>query len=221
MNERLLTAILALGVTFARGAIVYDYSNTAFDIPDGSPIGSSASVNVSGAGASLTDVRVTVNISGGYNGDLYAYLSYNGTAVTLLNRVGVGSGSTFGYSDSGFAVTFASSGSDIHYYNANTPTFANGQLTGTWQADGRTISPFASASSFDSAPRLNLSTFNGINPNGTWTLFIADVSGGAQSRLESWDLDLTAVPEPVNITLTLFGGIGIAACMVRRFRSRR
>src|ERR1043166_7457109 len=48
------------------------------------------------------------------------------------------------------------------------PDNGNGQLTGTWQADGRS-DPLSSS-------RGSLTDFNGLNPNGTWTLFFADQS---------------------------------------------
>ncbi len=41
------------------------------------------------------------------------------------------------------------------------------------------------------------SAFNGVNPNGTWTLFLADTSAGGVSTLQNWQLsmDIVAVPE--------------------------
>jgi subtilisin-like proprotein convertase family protein len=37
----------------------------------------------------------------------------------------------------------------------------------------------------------------GTSPNGTWSLFIADLSGGGVSTVQSWGLqmDIVAVPE--------------------------
>jgi len=70
---------------------------------------------VGGSLARLTDITVTLDISGGYNGDLYGYLSYNGALVPLMNRVGVNGSNPFGSADSGFAVTLVSSGyGNIH-----------------------------------------------------------------------------------------------------------
>src|SRR4029079_4167785 len=81
---------------------------------------------------SISSVTVALNISGGYNGDLYAYLSHDGVLVPLLNRVGVTSGDPFGYSETGFNILLSSSGaSDVHFYNSFSPAFnGNGQLTG-------------------------------------------------------------------------------------------
>jgi subtilisin-like proprotein convertase family protein len=42
-----------------------------------------------------------------------------------------------------------------------------------------------------------LASFLSTNPNGTWSLFIADLSGGGVSTVQSWGLqmDIVAVPE--------------------------
>src|SRR5439155_13228459 len=184
------------------------------NIPDGNPTGWSDSRTVSGiTDFAITDVQVKLNISGGYNGDLYGYLSHGGVLVPLLNRVGVtatGGGNSFGYSDAGFNVILSDSGTyDIHFYGAHSPSFnMNGQLTGTWQADGRSIDPNSSPGSFDSASRVGFSSYNGSNPNGSWTLFFADMSAGEQSQVVSWELDISAVPEPVNMALAVFGALG-------------
>jgi hypothetical protein len=93
-------------------------------------------------------------------------------------------------------------------------------LTGTWQPDGRAIDPQSSPSSFDSASRVGFESFDGMNPNGTWTLFLADLSMGEQSTVVSWSLAITAIPEPTNMALGILAG-GFAACQaVRRWRSQ-
>ena len=54
----------------------------------------------------------------------------------------------------------------------------------------------------------------GSNPNGTWTLFLQDTSGA--ETLVSWGLgDITAVPEPVNVALGIFGGVVLFVIVVR------
>jgi hypothetical protein len=60
-----------------------------------------------------------------------------------------------------------------------------------------------------------------MNPNGTWTLFFADVvQGGGTSTLTSWSLNLTAVPEPVNVALAVFGLCVAGASVGRRIWRR-
>jgi hypothetical protein len=215
--KKLLGAILLPVFCLSSHAAVYTlnydsgFANSGV-IPDGNATGWADSRTVSGISeASITDISVKLNVSGGFNGDLYAYLSYNGVLVPLLNRVGVtgtGGGNSFGYSASGFNITLSSTGNDVHFYGANSPSFnGNGQLTGAWQVDGRAIDPNSSPGDFDSASRVTFSGYNGMNPNGAWTLFFADVSSGAQSTVVSWELDITAVPEPANIALGVFGGL--------------
>ena len=63
-----------------------------------------------------------------------------------------------------------------------------------------------------------LDAFDGHDPNGTWTFFIADVSaGGGQSQLGSWELDITAIPEPGAWMLAL-GLISLGVAGGRRFK---
>ena len=43
----------------------------------------------------------------------------------------------------------------------------------------------------------SLASFDNLNANGTWTLFIADLSGGGVTTVANWGLqmDIVAVPE--------------------------
>jgi hypothetical protein len=218
MKAQLMILGSAVMLTLAAHAGI-DYSTFANSgyIPDGSAVGSSGTATASGLEPHITGVSVNLNISGGYNGDLYAYLSYNGALVPLLNRVGVGTGNAFGYGDSGFNVTLSSAGTyDVHNYGNYSPSFSSGQLTGTWQPDGRAIDPQGAPNTFDAAGTVNFSSYNGMNPNGTWTLFIADLSAGGQSKLNGWTLDITAaVPEPANAALAIFTGLFLVVTLAR------
>jgi len=221
MKARLLICgAVGMLASCAHAGIIY--STTSGSVPDGSPVGWSATATASGYLPSISDVSVNLNISGGYNGDLYAYLSYGGILLPLLNRTGVtgtGSGDAFGYGNTGFNITLSSTSSgaqDVHFYQNYSPSYnGSGQLTGTWQPDGRNIDPQSAPSAFDAASRLNFGSFTGLNPNGTWTLFIADLSTGGQSAVVSWSLDITAVPEPANVALGVFAVIFTASSLAR------
>ena len=68
----------------------------------------------------------------------------------------------------------------------------------------------------------SLANFNGSPADGNWTLYFADLAnGGGTSLVEGWSLNITAVPEPANLALIIFGvsfmGFGIA----RYFRNSR
>jgi subtilisin-like proprotein convertase family protein len=196
------------GVTFANGGVVPDYNSGPGQWSD------TRSISSFDSGFTIQDVNVTLNISGGYNGDLYVFLRYTpvgggDTLAVLLNRIGRTSGNTFGSSGAGMNVTLDDGGNDIHLAG-------NGVLSGTYSPDARTADP---ATVFDTDDRSAfLSSFNGLNANGEWSLFVADMSGGDQSQLVSWGLDITAVPEPVNLALAIFGigAVGFCVCSPRR-----
>ena len=215
MKHQTLATILVLGMGLAaHGALYTETFSSGFanggTIPDGGSLSDTRTVSdVTIPNPTIVAVTVTLNISGGWNGDLYAYLSYDGHLLTLLNRVGTGTGSeptfTFGYGDAGFnAVTLADSGSvNIHNYGGG------GVPTGTFLPDsgGTTFA----------------STFGGLNPNGDWTLFFEDQSGGNQSTLTGWSLGLDVVPEPITCALAVFwltfAGVGVGRFYLGRRRS--
>ncbi len=69
--------------------------------------------------------------------------------------------------------------------------------------------------------RLNtLSVFNGVNPNGDWTLYFEDNGAMNTATLSSWSIGITAVPEPINVALGVFGGGALVVQGVRRWRGR-
>lgn len=210
MKTRVLIELLALAAVLPASAALYtssagyvNGSGTSLNlgIPDANPSGISSSMAVSTLpDNTINNVTVTLNVSGGWNGDLYVYLSYNGTLVTLLNRVGTSATSTgnpvqdtFGFSTSGFNNITLADGSASSIHNVQNPV------------SGTAYSP-------DSG---SLASFDGMNPNGTWTIFFADLSSGNTSTLQGWSLDITAVPEPVNMALTIFGGVVGVSIIVR------
>lgn len=197
-----MTLLTVLG---AHAGII-SYGAQSGQVPDNSTVGFATTANASGYQPTITAVSVTLNITGGFNGDLYAYLSHGGVLLPLLNRVGVsgtGDGNDVGYLETGLNLTLdPAAANDVHFYRDYSPAYnGSGQLTGTWQPDGRSIDPASDRALFDSAGRLTFASFNGLDPNGMWTLFIADLSPGGQSELAGWALSVTAVPEPVNAAL--------------------
>ena len=216
----LLTALI-LGLCASAHAALYPGATPDGGvIQDGNLSGWSDTINISGVSGPITSVSVNLEISGGYNGDLYAYLSYNGTLIPLLNRVGVSSTDAFGSGASGMNITLADGGAngDIHLYSGI------GMPTGTFAADGRAISPLSSPSAFDAAGTATFAnTFGGMSANGDWTLFFADVSGGGgNSTVVSWSLDIiTAVPEPINVALGVFGGLFLVGTLCRSERVKK
>lgn len=215
-----LTMLAMLGMVFlwavsARGQVSYTNIVNA-SVPDGSPLGLVSVTSVSGVLGTISDIQVNLDITGGFNGDLYAYLlGPQGNFAVLLNRVGMGGANPFGNGDAGFNITLSDGANNVHSYaDYVIPT---GQLTGTWAPDGRNISPGSSPAAFDSATINDFTVFNTTIPNGNWTLFIADLSGGGgQSTLVSWGLTIVTVPEPQSWLLSIGGGVGLLLALKRR-----
>lgn len=219
-------AISLFVVTGAQGQALtntFNFTVTSSNVPDGNPVGLANSGTISGVAGSITNIQVHLNITGGFNGDLYAYLAgpLGGFAV-LLNRSGLTAGNPFGYADTGFNITLEDGNPNIHGYQLGSPSYnGNGQLLGTWAPDGRNINPQSAGSVFDAASTASglLNAFNNTIPNGSWTLFIADLSGGGgQSVLVSWGLTVVTVPEPQTWAM-LAGGAGMLLAFRRRKNS--
>jgi subtilisin-like proprotein convertase family protein len=215
----LAAATLAVGVGLAQAQLT-NYIAVGLAIPDNDPSGLVSTLSLSDPGGSIDDVSVNLDIAGGWNGDLYAYLlSPTGQMAVLLNRVGVDTGNPVGYGDSGFDVTLSAVGNDIHTYQNDSPLFnGSGQLTGDWGADGRSADP--ALVTVTSPQDEGLGGLDGIDPTGQWTLFVADLNPGDQSTLVSWGLDVQATPEPSTWAMmaTGLGALGFAA---RRRNFRR
>ena len=210
----LIIAVLLLGLAHPAQADMIIYAHTfsaGAVIPDGDLGGWSDTHLLGGLStAPISDVNVGLNLSGGWNGDLYAYLVHNSGFAVLLNRVGRGPGNELGYDTAGMNVTLDATAvlGNIHAVSAP---------AGSYQPDGRNIGPLTAAANFNDSgnPTALLSSFNGLNANGNWTLYIADVSGGGVSTLTSWTLEIAAVPEPASLVegavavLFLGGVIGL------------
>jgi len=123
--------------------------------------------------------------------------------------VGQTSGNLIGYDNPGFSVVLddAAGNQDVHLYQTFSHSYnVNGQLLDTWSSDGRNVNP---STVLDTDPRTaRLASFNTLDPNGDWTLYLADVSLGGQSTVNSWGLEITAVPEVSSLIPALFVVVG-------------
>lgn len=62
----------------------------------------------------------------------------------------------------------------------------------------------------------DLSVFNETSADGDWTVFFSDLSAGDKSTLNSFSVSVTAVPEPVNLALGVFGVLAAGGAGFRR-----
>lgn len=197
----LIGALIVLALNAHATLYTFDSGTGAGVIPDadsGGAVGISFTGGVTGFSPDLiSDISISLNISGGYNNDLYGYLrSPDGTLVTLLNRPG-----SLYTSGSGFNIVLGISGTSIQ---------AATETPGAVLGDGVTM--------YQSAE--NMTAFYNHSASGTWTLYFQDLSPGESSTLNSWTLNITAVPEPVHAALAGFAAMTIGACAYRITRAR-
>ena len=209
MNKIILSIGLTLALTsLAPAAMVTDFNNTGGVIADNGAAGLVQTITTTYQGT-ITAVSLSFNISGGYNGDLYGYLSYNdgvnppAKTLEVLNRMGGGSTVASG---AGFAGVTLMDGGSLGNIHAALPGAGTAVAVGSYLPDSAGVT-FAS-------------TFGGMNAGGTWTLAFFDRVAGDQSTLGSWSLniDVAQVPEPINVALGVFGAVFAGVAVVRRRR---
>ena len=207
-----LCTLLLLPLTATATTTYTNTWNVSTVIPDNDPVGFTSSQTIAPGITSIDSVVVNLDFTGGWNGDLYAYLvSSNGGYAVLLNRPGVSATTPDGAGSSGMNVTIADSATYAIYDIHTAIPMSGGQVTGTFQPDGRTTDP-QTVLNTDSRTAM-LSSFDGKSANGTWTLFVADMSPGFTSTLQSWSLTVTSVPEPSSC---LLGAFGLVPLFLRR-----
>lgn len=217
MIKQLAILAATLGwLTSAQATVLTVDFPTPSPVPDGTPIGWTSTITVNDPNATyMENVALTLDISGGWNGDLYAYLLHNNDAVVLLNHPGKTAANPLGYGDAGLHVTFSDTApnGDIHTYQQ---TIGSTQPTSLWEPDKRTMTDLLLIT--DQSPRdgNGFSIYNTKDANGTWTLFIADLASGGQSQVNSWSLDIQtkSVPEPASFAF------GLAAAMLALLHRR-
>ena len=165
-------------------------------VPDNDLSGVARTVTAKGINTSVQyDLTVQLTLAptanGAFNGDYYAYLGHetpDGLSyriAVLLNRVGMTASNPSGYSDGGFNIQLSDSAqADIHTYRLTLASVPQGAVTGTWQPDGRPVAP---GLAYGDVPRTAfLADLGKMNPNGTWTLFVADAQTGGTAVLTDW-----------------------------------
>jgi subtilisin-like proprotein convertase family protein len=197
----LTLAALAWGV--AASAQIFTTTTTNFTVgamvPDGYVSGMASVQTISTPITNLTDLKVSLKLSGTWNGDLYCFLTHGSGQSVLLNRAGRCSASDLGYNDVGLDVTFddAATNGDIHVYrllSSSQGTPIPGPLTGVWAPDARVAFP---TNVLDTDARSAfLGSFNGVDPNGEWVLFVADMEAGDIHVLDSWGLEISGYTAP-------------------------
>jgi len=195
--KKLLFTFGAILMALSASAVLFTSGTINSVVPDANTNGWINSINVTGQTGTITpgSVQVNLNLAGGWNGDLYAYLVHGSGFAVLLDRVGQGTGSepqfTYGYNTAGMDVWLMDGAGSGNIDATATPVPG-----GTYSRSGYAGS---------------LGTFDNLSPNGTWTLFVADLSGSGVTTVQSWGLqmDIVAVPEVETwIAAALAGAFG-------------
>ena len=88
-------AVMALGVSLVGHAGIYNFTPSGSGvytasasglgqvIPDNDATGVAYALNFGATALTISDVKISLNISGGWNGDLYAYLAHGSDYVVL------------------------------------------------------------------------------------------------------------------------------------------
>lgn len=138
-------------------------------IPDGNPVGLTATINVT-EDVVLSDLDVNVNISHTWVGDLIVTIkSPSGTSAMIIDRPGrVSSG-------------FGCSGNDI-------VAILDDEAASAVEDECKPSVPAINGSFIPNNP---LSIFDGENTVGVWEIIVVDAAGGDTGTLNSWGLDYT------------------------------
>jgi subtilisin-like proprotein convertase family protein len=222
-------AAIALAVAGAAQADVFNYSNVGNNlaIPDGAgdatggnPV--SLSIITNNAGYAIKSLRVGINVTHTWQGDVRIWLEApNGQTVHLINRPGRLVGvSTFGYSNDNFGNLGTNTPmwfDDLAAGTYNSPnrggigpaTTGTLNVVGDWRADNTPFEGFGNGLTLGGA-------FAGLELVGEWKLWARDFAGGDTGALRNFYLVFDANLIPAPGALALLGLAGLAGASRRR-----
>ncbi|MCC7374377.1 MAG: PEP-CTERM sorting domain-containing protein [Verrucomicrobiales bacterium] len=222
---------LLLSSATSEALLYFDFQDAPLplEIPDGRLEGTHDTRTITAPFDRVVQVEVSITLApgsdGAFAGDLYVTLVHEDRMAVLLNRPGRERSNRFGYGDSGgFSVTLRDDArlGDIHTYQRSQSLGLGGgnsaPLENEWQPDGRTADPTVVTT--EDPRTAMLSQFVGTDPNGEWTLFLADASGGGAVALQSWSLQFgfATVPDTGSTALASAFATGLVMVMAERHR---
>jgi subtilisin-like proprotein convertase family protein len=180
--KRLSFVLAAIAVSFAQSASAQTqritFTNATLNpIPQmGQATTYPEQIAVSGVSGAIYHVSVGLNITHTFPADLDILLVGPSGAVMLM-------------SDAGSSVDLTNS---LVTFDDCATRLANGSVSlagGRFRPTNIAISDTAFPAPAPAAPYANnLATFNGLSPNGTWSLYVVDDAGGDQGSIDSFSL---------------------------------
>ncbi len=170
------------------GTATFNSGTISVAVPDNTAAGVSTNLNVTGipANATITGVRVTLNMPHTYCGDMLFNLKAPNNSILALDKYLGGTGNQAGpYPNTGFVNTVISSSGVTALSSVTTQP-----ITGTFKAD-LINGPVAGATVQNPAGFVsNATAFTDLFTvaNGTWTLAMADGGPGDVGTLTSWSI---------------------------------
>lgn len=184
--------VLLVQPAAALGTVVETYTFTpGAPIPDYIIPGLALVETISGSQIrSITDIDVELVINHTSNGQVHVMLLHGSEVVVLLDAVGSTPALPPGYNDDGFNIVLDDEGPDdglgtgIHQYQLITGgSLPPGlPLTGTWAPDLDGTN--------GTLPDYPLSSFDGMDADGTWILAVSDCGLGESGMVVQWSLFL-------------------------------
>jgi subtilisin-like proprotein convertase family protein len=160
-------------------------NNTPVAIPTG-PAVVTSTVNIAGAGTSLSKLTLLTNITHSFNADMDITIqSPAGTVVTLTTDNGAGNDNVLNgtlWDDD------ANAGGQVPYVTND------GLATDHAYVNLTLATPLV--------PEEAMGAFIGENPNGDWTITISDDLAGDGGSLDSWTLNVTTSSCPIPCMIT-------------------
>ena len=194
-----LCAVAAILVAVAPSAKAVVFTNAAtITVPDavcGGAVGKAtpypSPITVSGLSGTVTDVNVTLtNINSDYTGDLEVLLVAPGGSPNLLLM------SDAGQAPSGVAsnltITFDDGAASALPQNGELGSNSSITRKPTNYTEG-TSDAFPAPAPAPSAATTLTGAFNGVSPNGVWSLYVIDdACGDGNDTIAGWSIDITA-----------------------------
>lgn len=199
-----VAAALFIGPGALHAQVSFSNNNT-ITVPDSGSGATSSNITVSGVSGTVATITVTLNSMSGHIGETdYLLVGPNSAKLVFLSNAG-----SVANSSSNITVTFADAGASfaptgVFTSGATYKPTHNGSSAEAWPSGVPTPSfptDYAAGNVANTGTGTLGNHFNGINPNGTWTLWAMDnVAGDPSVTIQGWTITITPAVLPGTTT---------------------